>query len=140
MIPTFIGQALAGEPLPVTGDGEQTRSLCHVDDTALGLLALPGGDHSGPVNIGNPLELSVRRLAEEVCVITGADSPIRFIEAAVDDSRQRCPDITVGGRELGWQPKVSLREGLRRTVDWFAGSADAGSGTGLSLSGTVGHR
>jgi dTDP-glucose 4,6-dehydratase len=120
MIPTFIRQALAGEPLTVAGSGRQTRSVCYVDDTVRGLLALAGSDHPGPVNIGNPHELSVSAMAEEVRALIPAAGPVRHIEAAVDDPQRRCPDISLARSALGWKPRVPLHEGLRNTVDWFA--------------------
>ncbi|MBE1577917.1 UDP-glucuronic acid decarboxylase family protein [Amycolatopsis roodepoortensis] len=120
MIPTFIGQALAGEPLTVTGTGDQTRSLCYVDDTVRGLIALADSDVPGPVNLGNPHELTVRRIAEEILAVTGSASRIEYVEAAVDDPSRRCPDISRARRELGWEPEVPLTEGLPRTVAWFA--------------------
>jgi dTDP-glucose 4,6-dehydratase len=135
MIPTFMRQALAGEPLTVQGTGDQTRSVCYVDDTARGLLALASAAHPGPINIGNPRELSVRCLAEAVRDLTAAGSPIEYITAAVDDPQRRCPDITLARRELGWHPEVSLREGLRRTVDWFEDQRVLTDGPGLRALG-----
>ncbi|MGY6653855.1 UDP-glucuronic acid decarboxylase family protein [Amycolatopsis sp. TRM77291] len=120
MIPTFIGQALAGEPLTVTGTGDQTRSLCYVDDTVRGLIALADSDVPGPVNLGNPHELAVLRIAEEILAVTGSASRIAHIDAAVDDPARRCPDISRARRELGWEPEVPLTEGLPRTIAWFA--------------------
>lgn len=119
MVPTFIAQALAEEPLTIAGDGEQTRSLCYVEDTVRGLRALARADHPGPVNIGNPHELSVRRLAEEVRAAIGSRSPLEYVAGAVDDPRRRCPDISLARRALGWRPTVDRAEGLRRTIDWF---------------------
>ncbi|WP_083873211.1 UDP-glucuronic acid decarboxylase family protein [Nocardia testacea] len=129
MVPTFIAQALAGVPLTVAGTGEQTRSLCYVDDTVRGLLALARTDHSGPVNIGNPRELSVRSLAAEIRAATGSDSALEFIDGAIDDPRRRCPDIALARHALGWQPLIDLAEGLRRTIDWFAGRTAAADAT-----------
>lgn len=120
VIPSFITQALSGAPLTVAGTGEQTRSVCYVDDTVGGLLSLAYSSLHGPVNIGNPHELSVWCLAEEIVALTGTSSRIKLVEGAVDDPRQRCPDITLARSELGWHPGVSLREGLRRTISWFA--------------------
>jgi len=118
-IPTFIRQALAGEPLTVTGDGSQTRSVCYVEDTIRGILALAESDAAGPVNIGSPDELSMLELAELIRELTGSSSPIEHIERPVDDPRVRRPDITVASQLLGWQPRVPMRDGLRRTIDWF---------------------
>lgn len=123
MVPTFIAQALSDAPLTIAGTGEQTRSLCYVDDTVRGLLALAASDHPGPVNIGNPHEVSVRRLAEEIRTVTGSRSTVRYVDSAIDDPKRRCPDISLARRELGWWPSVDRAEGLRRTIDWFAGSA-----------------
>jgi dTDP-glucose 4,6-dehydratase len=120
-VPTFIRQALSGQPLTVTGDGRQTRSLCYVDDTVRGLLTLAASDHPGPVNLGNPVELSVRRIAKEVRRVVLTAGPVRHTEAAADDPRRRCPDITVASTALGWRPRVELTDGLRRTVAWVAG-------------------
>src|SRR5436305_1367666 len=92
MIPAFLDQALKGRPITVTGTGEQTRSICYVEDTVRGLLALARSDHPGPVNIGNPHELTVRQVAERIKEITGSDSPIEEIDAVVDDPKRRCPD------------------------------------------------
>jgi dTDP-glucose 4,6-dehydratase len=119
-IPTFIRQALAGEPLTVAGDGTQTRSVCYVDDTVAGILALAASDFAGPVNIGGPQEMSVLELAETIRDLAGSGSPIEFIERPTDDPAVRCPDITLARRCLGWQPTVPLTEGLRRCIAWFA--------------------
>lgn len=118
-IPTFIRQALAGEPLPVTGDGSQTRSVCYVDDTVRGILALAESDAAGPVNIGAPHELPVAELAETVIALSGSPGSIRYIDSPVDDPRVRRPDITLAWDLLGWQPRVTLADGLTRTIDWF---------------------
>ncbi|MBC3192302.1 GDP-mannose 4,6-dehydratase [Pseudonocardia sp. C8] len=120
MVPTFVDQALRGVPITVTGSGEQTRSLCHVDDTVRGLLALAASDHPGPMNIGNPTERSVHAVAELVRDLTGSASEITAVPAAADDPRRRRPDIGLAGRELGWEPRIGLEEGLRHTVGWFA--------------------
>ena len=120
MIPNFITQALANAPLTVAGTGTQTRSVCYVDDTVSGLLALWRSGLTGPVNIGNPHELTVRHLAEEVRAVTGSDSTVTFVPGAVDDPRRRCPDITLARTALGWEPETGLHDGLRRTIAWFA--------------------
>ncbi|SEG65805.1 dTDP-glucose 4,6-dehydratase [Thermomonospora echinospora] len=119
-IPTFIRQALAGEPLTVAGDGSQTRSICYVDDTVAGVLALARSDLAGPVNIGNAEETSVLELAETIRDLTGSHSPIEFVERPIDDPSVRCPDTTLAAERLGWRPRVPNTEGLRRTIDWFA--------------------
>jgi dTDP-glucose 4,6-dehydratase len=118
-IPTFIRQALASEPLTVAGDGRQTRSVCYVDDTVAGILALAASDFAGPVNIGGSQELTVLRLAETVRDLTGSTSPIEFVARPVDDPAIRCPDTSLAQRRLGWHPAVALDEGLRRTIAWF---------------------
>ncbi|GAB2785473.1 NAD-dependent epimerase/dehydratase family protein [Amycolatopsis magusensis] len=120
MIPAFVTQALRGEPLTVAGTGQQTRSICYVDDTVTGLLALAASGHPGPVNIGNPHELTVLEIAEEVLRLTGSQSEIEYIEAAEDDPRRRCPDIGLAKTELGWAPETAPAEGLRHTIKWFA--------------------
>lgn len=120
VVPTFITQALSGEPLTVHGDGKQTRSLCYVDDTVEGLVRLlEHPDSIGPVNIGSPYESSVLALAELIRELAGSDSKLVFIEGRVDDPRQRRPDIERARTVLGWDPKVPLEEGLRLTIDWF---------------------
>lgn len=118
-IPTFICQALRGEPLTVAGDGSQTRSVCYVDDLVDGIVALLRSSLPGPVNIGNPHELSVLELAELIRTITESVSPIEFVPLPQDDPLVRRPDITVATRDLGWAPQVDVADGLRRTVDWF---------------------
>ncbi|MGI8698059.1 MAG: UDP-glucuronic acid decarboxylase family protein [Mycobacteriales bacterium] len=118
-IPTFIRQALAGEPLTVFGDGAQTRSVCYVDDLIEGIVALLHSELPGPVNLGNPHELSVLALAELVRDVVGADSEIVFAPRPEDDPRVRQPDITLARTALGWSPVVPVEEGLARTVKWF---------------------
>jgi dTDP-glucose 4,6-dehydratase len=118
-IPTFIRQALAGEPLTVFGDGAQTRSVCYVDDLIEGIVALLHSELPGPVNLGNPHELSVLALAELVRDVVGADSEIVFGPRPEDDPRVRQPDITLARTALGWSPVVPVEEGLARTVKWF---------------------
>ena len=123
-VPTFVRQALAGEPLTVTGDGRQTRSLCYVDDTVRGVLAAAAHGLRGPVNIGNPAEITMLDLARLVIELAGSDSEIRFIERPVDDPAVRCPDITLARDKLGWEPRVRAEEGLRRTIAWFREQTD----------------
>jgi nucleotide sugar dehydrogenase len=118
-IPTFVRQALTGETITVAGDGSQTRSVCYVDDLIDGALRLLFSDLSGPVNIGNPHELTILALAELVRDVVGAASAIGFIERPQDDPTVRQPDIKVARTELGWEPVVSVLEGLQRTVAWF---------------------
>ncbi|MER5646881.1 UDP-glucuronic acid decarboxylase family protein [Streptosporangium sp. NPDC002524] len=118
-IPTFVRQALRGEPITVAGDGGQTRSVCYVDDTVEGIMALARGGLTGPVNIGNPTELTVLALAETVRHLTGSESPIRFVGRPDDDPEIRRPDISLAISALGWRPKIDVIEGLRRTITWF---------------------
>ncbi|MEV4799843.1 UDP-glucuronic acid decarboxylase family protein [Nonomuraea sp. NPDC049421] len=119
-IPTFIRQALTGEPITITGDGTQTRSICYVDDTVSGILAMAAGDVAGPVNIGNPDELTMLELATLVKKLTGSSSEIRFIDKPADDPKVRRPDTTLAAELLGWRARVPAEEGLRRTIEWFA--------------------
>ncbi len=121
MVPAFVTQGLSGAPLTVAGTGEQTRSLCYVDDTVRGLVALARSGHPGPVNLGNPHETTVAEIAETVRELTGARSRTEFVPAAVDDPHRRCPDIALARDLLGWAPDVDLADGLRRTLDWFTG-------------------
>ncbi len=123
-IPTFIRQALAGEPLTVAGDGCQTRSVCYVDDLIDGVVALLQSDLAGPVNIGNPREMSVLALAELVRGVVGSDSAIVFAPRPQDDPLVRQPDITLAKTALGWSPLVSVEDGLARTVKWFRSHPD----------------
>ncbi|MFD7977939.1 NAD-dependent epimerase/dehydratase family protein [Streptomyces sp. NPDC059071] len=118
-VPTFIRQALAGEPLTVAGDGRQTRSLCYVDDTVRGVLAAAAHGLRGPVNIGNPSEISMLDLARWIVELTGSRSLLRFVERPVDDPAVRCPDITLARDKLQWEPRVPAEQGLRRTIEWF---------------------
>ena len=118
-IPTFIRQALRGEELTVAGDGSQTRSVCFVDDLVRGILALAESGHAGPMNIGNPNELEVLRIASDVIEVVGSSSRIRYIDRPVDDPQVRRPDTALAAEVLGWEPTVSWRDGLRRTVEWF---------------------
>jgi dTDP-glucose 4,6-dehydratase len=118
-IPTFIVQALRGEPLTVYGDGRQTRSVCYVEDMVEGLYRLLLSEVVEPVNLGNPDEVSVLQLAEEIRQLVGANSPIVFEPLPQDDPRVRRPDIRRAQELLGWEPTVERREGLRRTIADF---------------------
>jgi dTDP-glucose 4,6-dehydratase len=118
-LPAFIGQALRGEPLTVFGDGSQTRSFCYVDDLIEGIYRLLNSDYSGPVNIGNPHEITIREFAEEIQALTGTDQPITYLPLPQDDPKQRRPDITLARDLLGWEPKVRRADGLRDTLDYF---------------------
>jgi len=118
-VSNFLHQALLGKPITIYGDGEQTRSFCYVEDEVRGFLALLDGDITGPVNIGNPTEHTVRELAEMVREVTGSPSEIVYEPLPVDDPTQRQPDITLARETLGREPRVGLREGLERTASWF---------------------
>ncbi|MFG2091567.1 MULTISPECIES: NAD-dependent epimerase/dehydratase family protein [unclassified Spirillospora] len=119
-IPTFLRQALTGEDLTVTGDGTQTRSICHVDDTVRGIIALALAGHPGPVNIGSPYEVSMADLARMIIELTGAPSALRFVDRPKDDPRVRRPDTTLAEDVLDWRPRIGVEEGLRTTIEWFA--------------------
>jgi len=121
VISNFIRQALAGEPLTIFGDGSQTRSFCYRDDLIEGMIRMMGAgdDLVGPVNLGNPTEFTIRELAECVLELTGSRSELVFHPLPADDPRQRRPDITLARTRLGWEPKVPLREGLAKTIEWF---------------------
>jgi dTDP-glucose 4,6-dehydratase len=119
VVSNFIVAALAGKPLTVYGDGNQTRSFCFVDDQVRGLVALLDSDHVGPVNIGNPDEFTILELARIVLKLTGSDSDIVFDRLPQDDPVQRRPDISLAARVLGWRPEVPLADGLARTIPWF---------------------
>lgn len=119
VVPTLVEQAISGKPLTVTGDGSQTRSLCYVDDLVDGIVKLLYSDHPGPVNLGNPHEITMVELAITVLRLTGSDSDIEYIPLPADDPRRRCPDITLAQHDLGWSPTVPLADGLQRTIDWF---------------------
>lgn len=118
-LPTFMGQALRGEDITVFGDGSQTRSFCFVDDLIEGIYRLAASDEVYPVNIGNPVEISIRDFAEEVVALTGSKSKITYKELPKDDPQVRKPDITRAKEILGWEPKVSRQEGLKRTMEYF---------------------
>jgi len=119
VVPALIGQALAGQPLTVFGDGSQTRSFCYVSDLIEGIYALLLSDEREPVNIGNPAELSVLDFARTIQRLTGTKSEIVFKPLPVDDPKVRQPDIAKARAKLGWEPKVRLEEGLARTIEYF---------------------
>ena len=123
MVPNFIGQALSGRPLTLYGDGSQTRSVQYVDDLIDGVLRLMRSDETRPVNIGNPVEYTVREVAEMVLDLSGGAGGLVFEPLPEGDPRQRCPDITRAREVLGWEPRIPAREGLKRTIDWFAEKA-----------------
>ena len=121
VVSNFIVQALRGQALTLYGEGGQTRSFCFVDDMVEGLLRLMASpeEFTGPVNLGNPVETSVRELAERIRKLTGSTSPLEFLPLPPDDPGRRRPDISLAQRELSWEPKVGLDEGLERTVSYF---------------------
>ena len=120
-IPNFIAQALEGKPLTVFGSGAQTRSFCYIDDLVGGIKKLLFSSVNGPVNLGNPSEMTVLELAKKVVQLTETKSEITFEPLPQDDPRQRCPNIDLAKSKLGWEPKVPLEEGLRKTVAYFKG-------------------
>ena len=120
VVSNFIVQALKGEPLAIYGDGSQTRSFCYVDDMVLGLMRLMDSTHSqGPINLGNPSEISVTELAETILTLTGSTSRIEHAPKVTDDPLQRQPDIALANSVLGWQPSISLEDGLKETIHYF---------------------
>jgi dTDP-glucose 4,6-dehydratase len=118
-IPTFIRQAIKNEPITVAGDGTQTRSIQYVDDLVEGVMRLLHSDQPGPINIGNPHEVSMQELAEAIRDLVGSTSQITYIPRPQDDPTVRQPDITLARTLLGWEPQVSLDEGLKKTIEWF---------------------
>ncbi|HAM03102.1 MAG TPA: NAD-dependent dehydratase [Acidimicrobiaceae bacterium] len=131
VVSNFLVQALGGLPLTVYGDGSQTRSLCFVDDEVTGILALFDSDVLGPVNIGNPHEITVLELATQVLDLTGSSSPIVHGELPADDPARRCPDISTARRLLGWEPKVELAQGLRMTAEYFGAAVPVAGDRGI---------
>src|ERR1700732_1549641 len=127
VVPAFIGQALAGKPLTVFGDGSQTRSFCYVSDLVDGIFRLAMSDFHEPVNIGNPREMTIKQFAEEIIRITEARSTVEFRPLPEDDPRVRQPDISRAKKILGWEPKVQFEEGIKKTIEYFrAASKSAG--------------
>jgi UDP-glucuronate decarboxylase len=129
VVSNFIMQALRGDPITIYGEGNQTRSFCYVDDLISGFVALMESDESvtGPINLGNPNEFTIRELAEKVIELTGSSSTLIEEPLPQDDPRQRQPDITRARTQLGWEPKVQLEEGLKATIAYFRGEIeDAG--------------
>jgi dTDP-glucose 4,6-dehydratase len=123
VVPSFIAQALRGEPLTVYGDGSQTRSFCYVSDTVEGIYQLLMSDESDPVNIGNPSEMTILQFAHRIIELTGSSSRIAYVQPKdvriKDDPKVRQPDIGKARRVLGWEPRISLNEGLQKTIEWF---------------------
>ena len=118
-VPNFISQAFLGQPLTVHGDGSQTRSLCYVEDLVEGIWRLLRSDFvGGLMNLGNPQEVKILDLAQRVCSLAGGGSEIVFVERPEDDPEVRCPDISLARDRLGWEPRMSLTEGLTRTIEW----------------------
>jgi dTDP-glucose 4,6-dehydratase len=130
VVPTFICQALAGEPLTAFGDGSQTRSFCFVTDLIEGIWRLLNSDYSEPMNIGNPAEMTVLEFAKEIINITGSSSEIVFEPLPEDDPKVRQPDIALAQRILGWEPQVSLADGLEETVEFFSNGPQSASAPG----------
>jgi dTDP-glucose 4,6-dehydratase len=130
VVSNFIVQALAGEPLTMYGDGSQSRSFCYVSDEVDGIYRLFMQGDADPTNVGNPDEFTVRELADIVLELTGSQSRIVSKPLPTDDPRVRRPDITRARETLGWSPKVPLREGLKRTIEWFQGREGAGKSLG----------
>ncbi|WP_082812966.1 NAD-dependent epimerase/dehydratase family protein [Cellulomonas timonensis] len=125
MIPTFVMEALAGQPLTVAGDGSQTRSVCYVDDVIEGLVALADSTLPGPVNLGGTAELTVEQVARDVLRLTGASSGIRFVGLPEDDPQRRRPDTALAERELGWRPRTEWDAGRGRTIQWLKACDEA---------------
>ena len=121
VVPAFITQALSGEPITVFGDGAQTRSFCYITDMVEGIMRLSNSALEGPLNIGNPHEMSIIDFAKLIISVTGSKSDIVFKPLPLDDPRVRRPDIGRAKKELGWEPEVELEEGLRKTIEWFQG-------------------
>jgi dTDP-glucose 4,6-dehydratase len=124
MIPNFVSQALSGRPLTVYGDGSQTRSIQYVDDLIEGAFRLMRSTEARPVNIGNPVEHTVVEIARLVIELSGGEGGISYEPLPEDDPRQRCPEIRRARETLGWEPRISAREGLRKTLEWFAGRSN----------------
>ena len=121
VISNFIVQALKGEPLTLYGDGSQTRSFCYVDDLVDGLARLMEGAECGPVNLGNPVEITIAEVADKVIGLVGSGSAIETRPLPADDPARRCPDIGLAREALGWEPKVALEDGLKKTIEYFRG-------------------
>jgi dTDP-glucose 4,6-dehydratase len=127
VISNFMMQALRSEPLTIYGDGSQTRSFCYVDDLIEGILLLSRSDEHLPVNIGNPNEFTILECAQAVLEVTESKSELRFLALPEDDPSRRCPDITKARVLLGWEPRVTLQEGLARSLDFFRSKVNSGT-------------
>ncbi len=136
VVSSFITQALNGDPLTIYGDGSQTRSFCYVDDLIRGLVAMIDCDEPGPVNLGNPAECTVAELAALVLQITGSSSTLDYHPLPTDDPTRRRPVITRAQERLGWNPEVSIKEGLRRTAEWFKSRSDEAAVAADAVVGT----
>jgi len=121
VVSNFIMQALKGEDITIYGDGNQTRSFCYVDDLINGIILMMNSppDFTGPVNVGNPDEFTIKELAEQVIFLTNSKSKIKYLPLPSDDPRQRQPNITLAKKELGWEPKIKLQDGLMKTIEYF---------------------
>ncbi|HEX8372465.1 MAG TPA: UDP-glucuronic acid decarboxylase family protein [Chthoniobacterales bacterium] len=124
VVPAFIGQALTDTPLSIFGDGSQTRSFCYVSDLIDGIYRLSQSDFHEPVNIGNPGEMTIKQFAEKIIEYTGTSSEISYHPLPVDDPKVRQPDITRARTLLGWEPKVSFEDGIKKTIEFFSGHPD----------------
>ena len=120
VVPAFVGQALRGEPITIYGTGSQTRSFCYCSDLIEGIYRLMMSDYCYPVNIGNPAEMTILDFAKEIVSLTGGRSQLIYKDLPVDDPKRRKPDITKARTLLNWEPKVDLKEGLKRTIEWFS--------------------
>jgi len=125
VVPAFLDQALQGQPLTIFGDGTQTRSFCYVSDMVEGLVRLASSEEHLPVNLGNPVELTILEFAERIRGLMSEKLPIVFEALPEDDPQKRRPDITKAKRLLGWEPKVNLEAGLRETIEYFKALAPA---------------
>ena len=119
VVSTIITQAIVNHDLTIHGDGSQTRSFCYVDDLIRGIIALADSSEVGPINLGNNIEMTVSKLAEIVIKICGSKSKVVFTQAMEDDPQQRCPDLAQAKDKLGWEPQVSVEDGLKKTIEWF---------------------
>ena len=119
VVSTIITQAIVNHDLTIHGDGSQTRSFCYVDDLIRGIIALADSREVGPINLGNNIEITVSKLAEMVLKICGSKSKVVFTQAMEDDPQQRCPDLAQAKDKLGWEPQVSVEDGLKKTIEWF---------------------